>query len=203
MSRLAPASFAGSSAQARCAAATRPASPLRSSSSTRRQAALGDGPAEAGPLLLEPALELRRARDIEAGDQLAPPGGHGLPPPGFGQQAPHLERVAADRTQLQPDVSLPPRDERGLTQGLPERIDRVAKGVSRRFGVRLGPQQGHQAVPGLGSRGLRQGEIEQQGEPLRLGERPDRSAVRPVNLERAEYPEVDHGPRRDCSGEWT
>ena len=182
--------------QARRAAGTSPASPLLSSSSTRRHAA---SVTSRRRLVRGSATQRSNsaAPDTWNPGTRSPPQAVPLPPPVFGEQAPHVERIAADRTQLESHVPLAAGNERSLAERLAQAIERVAQRVPRGLVICLGPQEGHQAFPRLGSRGFRQGEVEQQRQAFGLGERSDRSAVRRPNLERAEESKFDHAVGRD------
>ena len=119
-------------------------------------------------------------------------------PPLLGQQAAHLECIAADRrrveTQIAIHISLSPGHERRLPEGLSQAIERVAQRMTRGLVVRLGPQQGNQAVPRLGARRFGQRQIEQESKPLGLGKCDRRSVpARCVDRKSAQDPDVDQG----------
>ena len=159
----------------------RPAAPprpcrARRSFPSHRLAASGvrDCAPQCRPLIVEPALEFRRPRDVEPGREVTPPPGQRLFPSLRGEQRPQSDRVTPDRRRIELDVTLSPGHDRALPERLPQPVERVAERMSGRIVVRLRPQERHQAVPGLGPGGLGQREVEQEREPLGLGDGRDR-----------------------------
>ena len=124
------------------------------------------------PLLVEPALEVRSAGDVEAGRQIARPKRHGFADALGGEARTYkVERVAFERAEVEADVRLATSDDRFVADRLrATRGERFAQGMPRRGVVRLGPEQRHQPFPRMKAGRFGERQVEQQRQSLRLRE---------------------------------
>ena len=91
-------------------------------------------------LLLQPALEVRRSRDVEACEQVAPIEREGLLQPALVSRPLEFHGVTANPVGRDGQGVVAPRHDRLGAELVAQKIERLTKGVPGLFGGVLGPE---------------------------------------------------------------
>ena len=139
-------------------------------------------------LRLEPSLELRCVRDVEALKELALIRIERTLPIALVDGRLHRDGIAAHQLMVDAHEPVTRSDDRRLAERLPRGVQRVAERVSSSLLIRLGPEKGDQRVARMQPARPRHGEIRQHGQPARLRhERVRRVAPTSRHVDRPEH----------------
>lgn len=151
---------------------------------------------------VEPGAEFRAgALTMKSRSQRAARQSQGVLPTGIGDRLLKLRQIGRDDLRVEPDLLLSSRDNDLLPELAPQVVHCLTQGRACGSLVEVRPEESHYRVPPVESRRTLAGQIDQQGEPLLLGQ--SRKAVSAIGIdqfETAEQIQSIHGDRSDCSG---